>query len=232
MNHGVWETVHRIFEKMKELLGERGDMTSPGLSQGAVSEGLEENLPGARRTLLTLEDMVRVRAEIRTQLDVFRAALAEYLAERDCYLVLFPIVAHFDELVQTRYLDPDQLSWPMLQSELFQIDDAGEVFYDTLDDILLKPQTLPFIFEVFYLCLSHGFRGRYVTNPAKIKEYMERLRGKIPVKDARDIPLESEETVLIEETGSPIWYYVAATGIVVLVYFMLSASARLWHPLM
>ena len=97
-----------------------------------------------------MDDLLQARTELRAQLDRLRTKLSERLSERDSYLVLFPMVAHFDEWVQMRFLKGDQLSWPPLQRELFQIDDAGEIFFETLDDILLKPQTLPFVLEVFY----------------------------------------------------------------------------------
>ena len=229
MTEKSWELIHRIFEKMRGLLAEPGNPADAVLSDTQASLEADRGPTEVARTLLGLDEMVHVRAEIRAELDVFRAALAEHLSERDCYLVVFPIVAHFDELVQTRYLDPEQTNWPSLQLELFQINDAGEVFYDTLDDLLLKPQTLPLIFEVFYLCLSDGFVGRQAGNPARIAEYMERLRTRIPVKDAKSIPIESVETVFIEDPGSPVWYYVIDLGFFVVLYFALSAFGRMWN---
>jgi len=173
-------------------------------------------------------DVVGARSEIRTQLDFLRVKLAETLAERDCYLVLFPIVAYFDEHVQTRYLDVNQLSWPPLQKELFQIDDAGELFYETVDDLLRKPQTIPFIYEVYYFCLNQGFQGKYVDNPVKISEYMKKLRGKIPVVDLATVQSASEETVQIRLVGSAIWYYLASAALLVLCYLLLVVFARHW----
>ncbi len=223
-----WEVIHRIFEKMRELLSQ--SVAASGPSGGAVSVETGSSPPESRPALLGIDEMIGLRAEIRSELDFFRAALAEHLGERDCYLVVFPIVAHFDELVQTKYLDPEQMSWPTLQRELFQVDDAGELFYDTLDDLLLKPKTLPLIFEVFYLCLSDGFRGRYAGNTARIAEYKERLRSKIPVEEPGADAGEPADTVFLEDPGSPAWYYVIDFGFILLLYFVLNVLGRLSNP--
>ena len=79
-----------------------------------------------------------MRAELRNQLDFLKATIAEHYSERDTYMVLFAIVAQIDELIQTNFLQTMNISWPLLQKELFQIDNAGEVFYEILDDILPK----------------------------------------------------------------------------------------------
>ena len=153
-----------------------------------------------------------------------RICIRRGLSVAQTYLVLFPIVIYFDELVQVRYMEAGQ-SWPTLQGELYQIDDGGVLFYETLDGILRKPQTMPFIHEVFYFCLSHGFRGRYNDDPVKITEYMERLKEKIPV-GAVEIPIEPpEESPQLRSFGSPAWYYSAAGALLLLGYLALKLYA-------
>jgi type VI protein secretion system component VasF len=116
------------------------------------------------------------------------------------------------------------LSWLPLQKELFQIDDAGELFYETVDDILRKPQTVPFIYEVYYFCLNRGFQGRYADNPVKINEYMKRLREKIPVMDLESVDDVQEHTGRVTPVGSAIWYYAASLGALIVVYVLLRVS--------
>lgn len=181
MKNDQWEAIQAVFEKMEQACGQLGSPVSPvhsPLQSAEVSTIVGEEEVSSAPDQDQCHEVVGARSEIRTQLDFLRVKLAETLAERDCYLVLFPIVAYFDEHVQTRYLDENQLSWPPLQKELFQIDDAGELFYETVDDLLRKPQTIPFIYEVYYFCLNQGFQGKYVDNPVKISEYMKKLRGK------------------------------------------------------
>ncbi len=146
------------------------------------------------------------------------------LSERDCYLVIFPIVIHIDELIQSEYLRDNQ-SWPPLQKELFGIDDGGIQFYETLNDLLRKPETLPFIFEVFYFCMSHGFQGRYVDNRVKINEYMKKLKNKIPLEDVKIHQTSPDTPIKIMHFNSPVWSYVIAGVVIVAWYFFLSFSA-------
>jgi len=231
MKNEQWEAIHVVFEKMEQLCVH---LQRPAPSKAAEAKKAEaaEGVPKEEIAPTTTEDfnIVKVRAEIRTQLDFLRVKLAEQLTERDCYLVLFPIVAYFDEHVKTCYLAERQLSWPPLQKELFQIDDAGEIFYETVDDLLRKPQTIPFIYEVYYFCLNQGFQGRYVDNPVKINEYMKKLREKIPVVDLSNIEATTVETGQVTLVGSAVWYYLASAAVLVLCYFLLFAFSHYWDP--
>jgi len=216
MKNDQWEAIQAVFEKMEQACGQLGSPVSPvhsPLQSAEVSTIVGEEEASSAPDQDQCHDVVGAR---------------ETLAERDCYLVLFPIVAYFDEHVQTRYLDENQLSWPPLQKELFQIDDAGELFYETVDDLLRKPQTIPFIYEVYYFCLNQGFQGKYVDNPVKISEYMKKLRGKIPVVDLSRVQSASEETGQIRLVGSAIWYYLASAAVLVLCYLLLVVFARHW----
>jgi len=219
MKNEQWEAIHALFEKMEQLCGPLESETIPAKSKGeeGVKARTEETSPAGVESF----DIVGVRAEIRKQLDILRVKLAEQLTERDCYLVVFPIVAYFDEHIKTYYLAEKQLSWPPLQKELFQIDEAGELFYETVDDLLRKPQTIPFIYEVYYFCLSQGFQGKYADNPVKISEYMKKLREKIPVVDLSTVQTTAEETGQVKLVGSALWYYLASAAVLVLFYLVL-----------
>jgi len=219
MKNEQWEAIHALFEKMEQLCGPLESESIPAKSKD--EEGVKAQTEEARPAGVESFDLVGVRAEIRKQLDILRVKLAEQLTERDCYLVVFPIVAYFDEHIKTCYLAEKQLSWPPLQKELFQIDEAGELFYETVDDLLRKPQTIPFIYEVYYFCLSQGFQGKYADNPVKISEYMKKLREKIPVVDLSSVQTAAEETGQVKLVGSALWYYLASAAVLVLFYLVL-----------
>ncbi len=242
MKNEQWSLICSVFEKMERFFEDRE--SSPGSSDLAPTvsapsastaremlQTMEEGTARRKRVVLGEEDseeIIKLRAHIRTQLDFLRAKLSETLAERDCYLILFAMVAHFDEYVQANYLSDTSLLWPPLQKELYQTDDAGELFYDTLDEILHRPQTLPLIYEVFYFCLNHGFLGRYNNNPVKITEYMRRLRGKIPIHEMENIQTDPDETGQIKYVGSMAWYYGAAAVAILASYFLLQFAANHW----
>lgn len=224
MKDAHWEAVHETLVSIQGLMGSLETLRDTASESGEEERGLAEISEAG-------EMVVRVRAAVREQLDLLRSRLSETLSERDVYLALFPIVAYCDERVQTRYLAAHHLTWPSLQLELFQIQDAGEVFYETVDDLLMKPATLPFIHEVFLFCLKSGFLGRYESNPITRNEYMERLQMKIPVASWETAVPERPAVIAIDKTRSPYWHYAAAGAAILLAYMVLLAVGRIWDPL-
>ncbi len=246
MKNNHWADIQALFRMKDELFspfegGARDeDAVRPSsLADSSMGRGLEEGAGSVRSDLSepTLEELVQVRAKMRDALDILREALARDLTERDVYFILFPIVAHLDEEVQTRYVEPIRLGgWPPLQRELFDTDAAGELFYETLEDILLKPQTLPLILEVYYFCLHDGFQGRLVSNPSRRQEYMERLRGRIPQPDmdvdASPMPLPDHRSPSFMDSVSPLWFYGGAMLAVALFFLLLKAIGPSWNPIL
>jgi len=220
MKNRNWEAVHQVYSKMEALCG--ASLSTPGnplFTEEEIKTGSKDTLqPDESRDDWTTDDIVRIRAELRMQLDLLRATLSEQYSERDVYLLLFPIVAHIDELIQTNFLRLMQTRWPLLQKELFEIENAGEVFYEIIDDILLKPQTSVFIYEIYYFCLSYGFRGRYEGNPVKVGEYMKKLQSRLPRDETRIATVETEAMGRIGKFGSPVVNYMIAAAAVVVVY--------------
>lgn len=232
MKNVLWEIVHDIFGKLDELFGRNRGPCKPVPSDSALDDAeIGDADPVPADCTLQYDDLLHARSELRKELGSVRGRLAGLLNERDAYLVLFAITAHFDELVQTRFLKGDELTWPTLQKELFQVDDAGEIFYETLDDILMKPQTLPFVLEVYYFCLNDGFKGRYDRNPGKIEEYKQRLRQRIPFETPEQAQTTDAEPVTIETKRSPAVYYVSAGAALLAFYLILMAAATFWNPL-
>jgi type IV/VI secretion system ImpK/VasF family protein len=167
-------------------------------------------------------DLVDLRERLRKRLVWLRSRLAEALSEHEVYAALFPLVAYSDELVQSVTHGGATL-WEPLQSELYEIDNAGEVFYSMLDERLRQDETLPLIFEIFYFCLNDGFAGIYSHDPKKIEEYKARLATRIPQKPTGE--LERPEARVIELVGFPWKYYAIAAAVVVAGYAMLSWAA-------
>ncbi|QTA81207.1 Type VI secretion system protein, DotU-like [Desulfonema limicola] len=223
MKNTQWQSIHEVFSKMTELCGQLENMADqPYLkSLAPAPSGVSGDVN---------EKIVRVRADIRTHLEYLRVELAETLTEREAYLVLFPIVIYFDEMVQLKYLQAGQ-AWPSLQKELYQIDDGGVIFYETLDDILRKPNTLPFIYEVFYFCLNHGFKGKYNDDPVKISEYKNKLKTKLPVISTEKNAAFSDELLQIKTFGPPMWFYAGAAAIFGLCYFLIKVYAGNVKPI-
>lgn len=215
MKNKNWEAIHTTYMKLESFCGAsliRQDNTADSENEGG--EGLVES------------DLIGVRSELRTQLDFLRATLAEQYSERDTYLILFPIVAQIDEHILNHFISKMQSGWPSLQRELFQIDNGGEVFYEILDDILRKPQTSQFIFEVYYFCLHYGFRGRYQDNPVKISTYLKSLGGKLVQEELVVMAHQAEAGGLVAHRGSRVMGYLASAGVMAFAYTSLLLAGR------
>jgi len=216
MKSKQWESILSVFEQMSSLSALAATDDSRGDAQ-------EPTAGAADNTAAFLD----IRKRIRNQLDFLRVQLLEELTERDVYFVLFPIVALFDERVQTQYLKDSQTNWPPLQKELFRIDDAGDMFYESLDEILIKPQTLPFVYEVYYFCLKYGFKGRYNDNALKINAYMKKLRAKIAAAAPEKPVAQAQKPDRFRRMEVKTWYYVAAVVLMGIFYGLFYGIAHL-----
>ena len=180
---------------------------------------------------IAIIDLVELRSKLRTQLEHLRGAITEQHSERDAYFVLFPLTAHCDELVKKIILDINQLEWPPLQQELYQVNDAGDLFYELLDNALKKPETLPLVYEVYYFCLHDGFWGRYGGNPDRIGDYMEKLRKHIvlqPIAASAPPPPAPKKWANFRIMNRI--YYGGVFLLLMLLYFFLTSLASTWQP--
>ncbi len=180
---------------------------------------------------IAMIDLVKLRSKLRDQLEQLRTAITERYSERDAYLVLFPLTAHCDELVKKMILDINQLEWPPLQQELYQVVDAGDLFYELLDNALAKPDTLPLVYEVYYFCLHDGFCGRYGGNVERRSDQLKKLRP--------HIILQPIVTITPPTPAPKKWanfrilnriYYGGVGLLLLLVYCFLTFLASTWHP--
>jgi hypothetical protein len=82
-------------------------------------------------------------------------------------------------MVMSRLAKEQQTRWSLLQSELFQINYGGDVFYDFVDERLDKHDTPPMVFEVLYFCLAAGFVGKFGESSGKVQRYRTLLSEQI-----------------------------------------------------
>ena len=180
---------------------------------------------------LRMIDLLEARSKLRAQLEGLRLAVSERYSERDAYFVLFPLMAHCDEMVKMRIPVSQQVDWPPLQQELYQVADAGDLFYELLDKALSKPETLALVYEVYFFCLQDGFCGRYSADPDRINEYRQKLRKLIPIP-----PVTAEVSPESNPLGG-VWFripnYAYYLGVAVLLlgfYVFLTDLASSWQP--
>lgn len=122
----------------------------------------------------------RLRAELLGKLSELKTGLRSQLSEKEVGMVLLPLVIHIDELVMRRLSADEQTQWALLQRELFDLQNGGEVFFDFIQERLNMPDTPLLLFDVLYFCLSDGFCGKFGEDPARIEQYKRLLVEKIP----------------------------------------------------
>ena len=215
MKNQLWSAIYDIFYQVESLKTQ---------AKSVVAVGTHHKMRKFKRGLQA-DDIVKLRAEIRTKLNLLKVRLTQTLTEREVYLVLFPLVIYFDEMMQGSILQAKPIDWPPLQKELYQINNGGEMFYSMLEDILRKPETLPFIYEVFYFCLNDGFEGKYGGDVVKINEYKDKLKGKIPMPTIETQEEFEEIPKLMQYVKFPIWYYLGVVVFVIAVYVALTLLA-------
>lgn len=204
MEPELWKAIQVLFADVEASLGPCG--TDPAQDQGD-----DDIFSGP-------EELVNARSRVRDAFDTLRLKFSGTLTEQEAYQVLFPLVVYVDEQFQARYFERTQTAWPLLQKELYEVDDGGELFYDTLDVILKKPQTSQFVYEVHYFCLKHGFLGKYVTDPVRISKYMDQLKDKIAVNPMEGVSILAEDSGELKYFISPAWFYLGIVLLLVFVY--------------
>lgn len=144
-------------------------------------------LAAATGPLADAQSISELRRRLRALLNPLRSGLSTALGKSEAYELLLPLVIYCDELVLNKLPKSVRPAWPVLQAELFQINDGGERFFQMVDEKLQQTQASRLLLEVLYYCLGCGFLGRYVSEPAKVLQYKTQLaeRLQLHAKESR-----------------------------------------------
>jgi len=101
--------------------------------------------------------------------------------DEDVKTALFAVVAFLDEtILSSSWPQKDAWASRPLQMERYDRFDAGEVFFHRLSSLLERPAEHAEAIEVYYLCLTLGFRGRYqILQQEKLQEFIERCHDSL-----------------------------------------------------
>ncbi len=143
----------------------------------------------------------------------------------------FALVAFIDEtILLSNWSQRDQWVARPLQLEFYNRYDAGEEFFVKLDALLKRPEDKAELLEVFYMCMTLGFKGRYQIHEQErlrtlIEETHNVLRRHLRLGEEMLSPHGKPRDQVANEVQSqlPAWVVAAiAAAIAVLVYFGLS----------
>jgi type VI secretion system protein ImpK len=185
-----------------------------------VREWLDRALPvpasGEQRTStrIGMEAMEQLQQRFLGALNSLREALASGHSATQVEEVLQPYVFLQDEVVLRRLSQGEQPLWPLIQQRLFGQDSGGDHFFDLADARLAHADTPVIQLELLYFCLLAGFQGRHSDNAARLHEYKEQLKARIPQPLPPGAPAAAPPVELMPIYEFPLRYYLA-TGLVV-----------------
>jgi type VI secretion system protein ImpK len=136
--------------------------------------------------------------------------LPDYIGDGIFLGARYALACWVDELFIIHCQPPWADDWKerTLEFELFGTNVAATKFWEQADIVLRRPgaqraptQPGPDAVETFFLCGVLGFRGTYFDNPAKVREYVEEMRGVLARPNAwqppRDLGVRTNVAPLI-----------------------------------
>lgn len=184
----------------------------------------------ARRSEIGLANLEETRLEIKAILKDMHEFLIERTSDRNAYFVVFAMVALVDENMLQHAQRHGLEAWSPLQVELFEITDAGTLFYQYIDYFRGRNDIPVVVFEIFYFCLKDGFKGSRISEPEIRDAYQDELKVHIP---SEPIQLLSKRQ-LVNETSKrrvPISVYYFATFLIAIMFRFLLELIPLELPL-
>ncbi|AKP73653.1 type IV/VI secretion system protein, DotU family [Piscirickettsia salmonis] len=128
-----------------------------------------------------MESLVCSRHAIRKTSKKLKEYLDSKFNSRISYLIHFPILAYFDEAVNSANQYKD-VQWPLLQQEFYNTTNGGEDFFIALDDALQQNCT-PAVYEIFFFLLKSGFKGQLIDDEIKRDDYIKQLEVNLKEQD-------------------------------------------------
>lgn len=224
MNAELWHLVTTVGQRARALLEEQ---------MGAEYAAHELTITTLGPPVLGPQALDRLRAALRATLDEARTALLRRFSEQEAGMVLLPLTISADEAVTRRLARADQLRWPLLQKEIFDIQNGGEVFFTFTEECLQRRETPAFVCAVIYYLLADGFVGRFAGDPARIERVKGQLAERIPLPELpkvkarrrRDLgPAELLASSAPRPVPAPVFYLLAIVSALLLLGLLVALS--------
>ena len=145
----------------------------------------------------------------------------------------FALVAFLDEtIISSSWNQKDTWLSEPLQIKLFDTFNAGEEFFTNLSELRLRTTNNKDVLEIYYLCLSLGFKGKYqLQSPENLRRVIDDLNMELHPEMYNSIDAISPNAkpkdgiIQYSKNSIPLWVYPAGAVIIFLVfYFILSGS--------
>lgn len=205
MKHPHWSEIYDYF---KEVDQQKAKLES--------RKNLTDSLSTARNSLVI--SIKQVKNNLKQSLD-----------ELSVHHIIFALISLLDEEMKQLITSFNQQGeWVPLQKEFFDLTNAGEVFFDYLDEALENPQFSSIVFEVFYFVLKKGFRGKYQLSLIRISKYMDLLSEKIHQPALAKERKSAPQVFTLPKIRIKIWqYYAGSLLLIMCVYTILVIRTNL-----
>jgi len=141
----------------------------------------------------------------------------------------FALVAFLDEtIISSNWLRKDEWLSEPLQIKLFDTFNAGEEFFTNLHNLRQRASSNKDVLEVYYLCLTLGFKGMYqLQSPEKLRRIVDDLNLELHPELYNAIDAISpngkpkENFIQIVRGGIPFWIYPVSTIVIYIVFYFI-----------
>ena len=141
----------------------------------------------------------------------------------------FALVAFLDEtIISSAWNQKDSWLSEPLQLKLFNTFNAGEEFFDNLNKLRQRSSNYKDVLEIFYLCLTLGFKGKYqLQSPENLRRIIDDLNielhpGASGVFEGLSPNGKPGDYLLQSAQGKfPVWIYPAAAIIILIIFYVI-----------
>ena len=154
-------------------------------------------------------------------------ALTDRLGTWQKHLCVLAMASFIDEREQVALGSlAEAFRLPLLQTELFDIDDGGDRFFTQLQELLRRADIHELVFEVHLLCLRSGFVGRFRDRRHELDKLIERVvervrAGQPPGAALATTAAPPARPHRVGFVGFPVRYYVGVGALALALFVIL-----------
>jgi len=172
-------------------------------------------------------DTLRARLKELLQ-EAERAAQGQGISAAETRSASFALVSFIDEtILSSNWQHKESWLTDPLQKERYDRTDAGEEFFSRVEEMLRHPQRDAEVLEVYYLCMTLGFKGKYQLHSqgqlrALIETIREQLRKAPGFTAATLAPhgTPEDQAAAAFKSRLPTWVVLALAGALALVIYV------------
>jgi len=170
---------------------------------------------------MRLDSAPELAPKVRRQVEDFvEAARRQGVLPADIDDAVYALAAAIDETMLTaEWSGRDAWERESLARRYCNNEFVGDGFFDKLAQIRHGSARRKDVLQVYYYCLAAGFRGRLIEEPAKLSQLMEELSRDLAPADVALAPHGLPQGGRFEPIQRFPWIAVAATCIVIPLFF-------------